>query len=183
MHAVAAPAETPAITRGRNAIAGGTTSQKPACHQQRLPPPAKTTCSNGVGQGSEATRGSDATRGVDEGLGMRRILSVAARVGRRPRPVLDSTAPFLPTLSTMTHPVPGLRLIACGGTFDKRYDPLRGEVTTIKRYKEEGCGRLAVKLTQPNTPTKQGTKTDFVMIFELNLCQNGMPPRDAVQFQ
>jgi len=63
------------------------------------------------------------------------------------------------------------------------YDPLRGEVTTIKRYKEKGCGRLAVKLTQPNTPTKQGTKTDFVMIFELNLCQNGMPPRDAVQFQ
>jgi hypothetical protein len=59
------------------------------------------------------------------------------------------------------------------------YDPLRGEVTTIKRYKEEGCSRLAVKLTQPNTPTRQGTKTDFVLNYELNLCQNGMPPRDA----
>lgn len=63
------------------------------------------------------------------------------------------------------------------------YDPLRGEVTTIKRYKEEGCSRLAVKLTQPNTQTQQGTKTDFVLNYELNLCQNGMPPRDATQFQ
>lgn len=63
------------------------------------------------------------------------------------------------------------------------YDPLRGEVTTIRRYKEEGCSRLAVKLTQPNTPTQQGTKTDFVLSFELNLCQSGMPPRDATQFQ
>lgn len=61
-------------------------------------------------------------------------------------------------------------------------DPLRGEVTTIKRYKEEGCSRLAVKLTQPNTPTRQGTRTDFVLNYELNLCQNGMPPRDATQF-
>jgi hypothetical protein len=46
MQAVAAPAEMPAITRGRSASAGCTTSQKPACHQQRLPPPANTIWSN-----------------------------------------------------------------------------------------------------------------------------------------
>lgn len=63
------------------------------------------------------------------------------------------------------------------------YDPLRGEVSTLKRFKEEGCSRLAVKLTQPNTPTQQGTKTDFSLNYELNLCQNGMPPRDSAQFQ
>lgn len=56
------------------------------------------------------------------------------------------------------------------------YDPIRGEVTTIKRYKEEGCSRLAVKLIQPNTPTKEGTKTDFALNYELDLCKNGQPP-------
>lgn len=58
------------------------------------------------------------------------------------------------------------------------YDPVRAEVTTLKRYKEEGCSRLAVKLIQPNTPTQQGTKTDFALNYELDLCKSGMPPRD-----
>lgn len=58
------------------------------------------------------------------------------------------------------------------------FDPLRGEVTTLKRYKEEGCSRLALKLTQPNTPTKEGKKVDFIFNYELNLCKNGKPPRD-----
>ncbi|PIX04273.1 MAG: hypothetical protein COZ77_07375, partial [Gallionellales bacterium CG_4_8_14_3_um_filter_54_18] len=35
-------------------------------------------------------------------------------------------------------------------------DPLRAEVSTLKRFKQEGCSRLAVKLIQPNTPTKSG---------------------------
>ena len=43
MQAVAAPAEMLVITRGRSLSSGWTTSQKPACHQQRLPPPANTT--------------------------------------------------------------------------------------------------------------------------------------------
>src|SRR5690606_41739057 len=46
MQAVAAPADTAPMTRGFSSIAGATTSQKPACHQQRLPPPANTTCSS-----------------------------------------------------------------------------------------------------------------------------------------
>jgi len=56
------------------------------------------------------------------------------------------------------------------------YDPLRGEVSTIQRYKEEGCSRLSVKLIQPNTPTKEGPRTDFALNYELDLCKNGMPP-------
>jgi hypothetical protein len=47
MHAVAAPAEMPAITRGRSANSGATVSHQPACHQHRLPPPANTIWSNG----------------------------------------------------------------------------------------------------------------------------------------
>ena len=57
-------------------------------------------------------------------------------------------------------------------------DPLKGEVTTIKHYKQEGCSRLALKLIQPNTPTKEGTPTDLVLHYELNLCRNGKPPAD-----
>lgn len=55
-------------------------------------------------------------------------------------------------------------------------DPIRVEVSTLKRYKQEGCSRLAVKLIQPNTPTKQGQKVDFALNYELNLCKDGRPP-------
>lgn len=61
------------------------------------------------------------------------------------------------------------------------YDPLRCEVTTLKRYKEEGCARLSVKLIQPNAPTKEGGKTDFAMDMGLNICQDGQPPKDISQ--
>src|SRR5690606_13862772 len=46
MQAVAAPAETAPTTFGARPVAGAKASQKPACHQQRCPPPANTTCSN-----------------------------------------------------------------------------------------------------------------------------------------
>src|SRR5690606_25538216 len=46
MQAVAAPADTAPTTFGARPVAGANASQKPACHQQRCPPPANTTCSN-----------------------------------------------------------------------------------------------------------------------------------------
>ena len=59
-------------------------------------------------------------------------------------------------------------------------DPVRAEVSTIKKYNQEGCSRLAVKLVQPNTPTKEGGKADLVLNYELNLCRNGMPPGEGM---
>ena len=59
-------------------------------------------------------------------------------------------------------------------------DPVRAEVSTIKKYNQEGCSRLAVKLVQPNTPTKEGGKADLVLNYELNLCRNGMPPSEGM---
>ena len=59
-------------------------------------------------------------------------------------------------------------------------DSVRGEVSTIKKFNQEGCSRLAVKLIQPNTPTKEGGKTDFALNYELNLCRNGMPPSEGI---
>jgi len=59
-------------------------------------------------------------------------------------------------------------------------DPVRAEVSTIKKFNQEGCSRLAVRLVQPNTPTKEGGKTDFALNYELNLCRNGMPPSEGI---
>ncbi|MFZ1546222.1 MAG: hypothetical protein WAT12_03870 [Candidatus Nitrotoga sp.] len=59
-------------------------------------------------------------------------------------------------------------------------DPVRAEVSTIKKFNQEGCSRLAVKLIQPNTLTKEGGKTDFALNYELNLCRNGMPPSEGM---
>ena len=59
-------------------------------------------------------------------------------------------------------------------------DPVRAEVSTIKKFNQEGCSRLAVKLIQPNMPTKEGGKTDFALNYELNLCRNGMPPSEGM---
>lgn len=59
-------------------------------------------------------------------------------------------------------------------------DPIRAEVTTLKRFKQAGCSRLAMKLIQPNTPTKQGVKVDFALNYELNMCKNGLPPTEGM---
>ena len=59
-------------------------------------------------------------------------------------------------------------------------DPVRAEVSTVKKFNQEGCSRLAVRLVQPNTPTKEGGRTDFALNYELNLCRNGMPPSEGI---
>lgn len=59
-------------------------------------------------------------------------------------------------------------------------DPVKAEVSTIKKFNQEGCSRLAVRLVQPNTPTKEGGRTDFALNYELNLCRNGMPPSEGM---
>jgi len=59
-------------------------------------------------------------------------------------------------------------------------DPVRAEVSTIKKFNQEGCNRLAVKLVQPNAPAKAGGKADLVLNYELNLCRNGMPPSEGM---
>lgn len=59
-------------------------------------------------------------------------------------------------------------------------DPVRAEVSTIKKFSQEGCSRLAVRLVQPNAPTKEGGKADFALNYELNLCRNGTPPSEGM---
>jgi hypothetical protein len=59
-------------------------------------------------------------------------------------------------------------------------DPVQAEVSTVKIFANEpGCGRLALKLVQPNMPTKDGKREDFFMKYELNICKDGTSPTEG----
>jgi len=59
--------------------------------------------------------------------------------------------------------------------------PVVAEVTTIKRFQQEGCRRLALRLTQNDVPTKDGKRVPFTIEYGLNLCRDGNPPDEALQ--
>ena len=59
-------------------------------------------------------------------------------------------------------------------------DPVKAEVSTITKFKQEGCSRLKWRLIQPNTPTKDGNRVDFALDYELNLCRDGSPPSEGI---
>lgn len=59
-------------------------------------------------------------------------------------------------------------------------DPVQGDVSTIKRFDNEpGCARLALRLVQPNMPTKDGKRENFFMKYELNICKDGTSPTEG----
>lgn len=59
-------------------------------------------------------------------------------------------------------------------------DPVRAEVSTIRKFKQEGCRRLKLRLIQPNAPTRDGKHVDFALDYELNLCRDGSPPSEGM---
>lgn len=59
-------------------------------------------------------------------------------------------------------------------------DPVKAEVSTIRKFKQEGCSRLKLRLIQPNAPTKDGKRVDFALDYELNLCRDGSPPSEGI---
>jgi hypothetical protein len=61
--------------------------------------------------------------------------------------------------------------------------PVRAEVTTIKSFKQEGCKRLNVRLSQADVPTKSGKKTVLAMDYCINLCRDGSPPAEGVDIE
>ena len=58
--------------------------------------------------------------------------------------------------------------------------PVRAEVTTIKSFKQEGCKRLNVRLSQADVPTKDGKKMVLAMDYAINLCRDGSPPAEGM---
>ena len=61
--------------------------------------------------------------------------------------------------------------------------PILAEVSTIKSFKQDGCKRLNVRLTQGGVATSEGRTADFGMDYGLNLCRNGSPPTEGIDLE
>lgn len=56
--------------------------------------------------------------------------------------------------------------------------PVIAEVTTLKAFKQEGCKRLNLRVSQVDVPTKEGKLVPFGIDYGINLCRDGRPPVD-----
>ena len=61
--------------------------------------------------------------------------------------------------------------------------PVVVDVTTLKRFKQEGCKRLNVRLKQANVPTKEGKLAEFGVDYGLNLCRDGSSPTEGMDLE
>ena len=60
--------------------------------------------------------------------------------------------------------------------------PVVVDVTTLKRFEQEGCCRLNVRMMQANVPTREGKLAEFGIDYRLNLCRDGSPPTEGIDF-
>lgn len=62
--------------------------------------------------------------------------------------------------------------------------PVFAEVKTIESFKEEGCKRLAMTLSTPShlMKTSDGGSRPFAATWRLNICRDGRPPTDSIDF-
>lgn len=65
----------------------------------------------------------------------------------------------------------------------KSTSPVEIEVTTIKKFKQDGCRRLNVRLKQANVQTKDGKTTDYGIDYGINLCRDGSPPIEGMDLE
>lgn len=56
--------------------------------------------------------------------------------------------------------------------------PVKAHVTTEKVYKQEGCKRLKVRISQENVKAQNGKVEPFFIEYGLNICRDGNPPAD-----
>lgn len=57
--------------------------------------------------------------------------------------------------------------------------PVMVEITPVKSFKQKGCKRLKVTISQAAVPTQDGQKVDLALDYELNLCRDGTPPSEG----
>jgi len=58
--------------------------------------------------------------------------------------------------------------------------PVYMDVRLVKRYAQEGCGRLAYIVKQEKVPTTDGKLVPLVMNWQMNVCMDGNPPREPM---
>ena len=61
--------------------------------------------------------------------------------------------------------------------------PILAEISTIRNFKQEGCKRLNVRLTQSGVATSEGRTADFGMDYGLSLCRDGSPPTEGMDLE
>ncbi len=61
--------------------------------------------------------------------------------------------------------------------------PVLARVSTIKSFKQEGCRRLNVRMSQANVMTRDGKATDFGIDYGFNMCRNGSPPTEGMNLE
>lgn len=59
--------------------------------------------------------------------------------------------------------------------------PVLMTAKVVKRYKGE-CARLSVTMRQENVPLKDKGTAPFEFTYELNLCTDGLPPAETVDW-
>ena len=62
--------------------------------------------------------------------------------------------------------------------------PVVADVRTVKSWQQAGCKRLAVKLTTPDfkMKTSAGQMRPFGVEYELNVCRDGQPPAETIDW-
>ena len=62
--------------------------------------------------------------------------------------------------------------------------PVVAEVRTLKSWREPGCRRLAVRLSTPQfkMKTSTGRSEPFGVEYQLNVCRDGRPPAEAIDW-
>jgi len=60
--------------------------------------------------------------------------------------------------------------------------PVLMTATVVKHFSQKDCARLRVTLHQENVPKKDGTVAPFEFSYEMNMCADGLPPADGVNW-
>lgn len=58
-------------------------------------------------------------------------------------------------------------------------EPVHAKVSVIKKFKQKGCARLSIELSQDKVPSTDGKLFLFKLPMEMNLCEDGSAPNPA----
>jgi len=61
-------------------------------------------------------------------------------------------------------------------------EPIYVEVKVLSRFSQQGCAKLGVKMIQAKVPKKEGGSGPLEIGWGMNLCEDGMPPAESVDW-
>ena len=61
-------------------------------------------------------------------------------------------------------------------------EPIRVEAKVLSRFNQPECAKLSIKMTQAKVPKKEGGTGPLEVGWGMNLCTDGMPPAESVDW-